>query len=121
MHVFDPYINIQRNNLEFIHTDVHPGANLVVDTSMLQLMVLEKFMHNFGYRLNHKGQFEDQNPKSPAKIVSFTTATRTYNQYFKNAPKEILENFKGLYLERVYFAGKSLRKCRVMKNKVKFI
>lgn len=119
-HVYDNHIKIQK---VLIETAARNGVVSAVDTTLLQVQVLEKFMHGQGYFLNDRGQFEDGNKKSPAKIVTFSTAVRAYNRFFKEADKEVLANItNGVWLERVYLAGKSLsRGIRVMKHMVKFI
>lgn len=121
MHAYDPYINIQRGQLNLVHI-ANPEADVVLDTSLLQLMVLEKFMHGFGYRLNEKGQFEDVNPKSPAKVITFSSAVKTYNRFTANTPPQLLQEYsRGLMLKKIYLVGKSLRTAKAVKHKVKFV
>lgn len=94
-----------------------PAENMqVFDTTLLQLMCLEKFANSQGYRIE-SGLFVTDN--AAYRVMTLNNMVALYNNTM-TAMGEVLKHHS--FIEKVYLSGRNLRHPVVtMQHKVKFL
>lgn len=112
-HILDKYIRFTRAQLEALPE----GNTQAYDTIQLQLMCLEKFANSIGYRL-FAGQFICG--QAAQRVMRLDSMVKLYNSEIP--AKAWANRLDGQYVERVWLAGKNLRRpVRVQQHWVKFL
>lgn len=111
-HPLDKYILATKASLTAIPDDDHQ----VIDTSFVQMMCLEKFANYQGYTVQN-GLFVIDNPAN--RVMSLDGMVSLYNKVIAAISDHVKEH---LFIERVYLAGRNLRKpVTVQKHQIKFL
>lgn len=111
-HPLDKYILGTKQQLNAIPD----SSTEVFDTSLVQVMCLEKFANYQGYRIE-QGLFVQDDPA--CRVMNLDAMVRLYNITMPNLAGHPARHS---FIEKVYLAGRNLRKgVRIQQHRIKFL